>query len=453
MGIRLFISYSRDDKHWTYDLRRHLLEETDHDVWIDRRLQASADWWETILSEIERCDCLLYVLSPKSVQSIYCREEVRYALALNKPILPLLIKPCDYPFELNQQRVQYQNLTETANIDRVTRIIESAIVKILQDKYVSGKYQPRPASRPAEPQKQTNEVDTPQNDAKVQASVGATHQTPPATSVGTRHAVSETPPAPTPVKPRAIDLLPAPFAWCSVPAGKVLLVPDDSDKKNSYLKQDTWFDVPAFQMGKYPITNGQYAKFLQAGGYEQKSWWTADGWQQRQKEGWTQPRYWADSKWNGAEQPVVGVSWYESVAFCLWLSETTGEQIMLPTEQQWQRAAQGDEGRIYPWGKGWDAKRCNTKESGIGKTTPVRQYEGKGDSPFGVVDMAGNVWEWCLTDYYSGNQDINSQAISRGLRGGSWDYFSSFARAVYRLNSLPYYWYDYRGFRVVLLIS
>ena len=65
---------------------------------------------------------------------------------------------------------------------------------------------------------------------------------------------------------------------------------------------------------------------------------------------WSEPRFWNDSQWNGAQHPVVGVSWYEAVAFCLWLSDVTGERIMLPTEDQWQYAAQGDDGRTYPWG-------------------------------------------------------------------------------------------------------
>src|SRR5690606_32128020 len=118
------------------------------------------------------------------------------------------------------------------------------------------------------------------------------------------------------------------------------------------------FDVPAFAIAKYPITNAQYAKFIAAGGYNQRKWWTDAGWQARELgltwdgkptgKAWTQPRFWQDSEWNGAEFPVVGVSWYESVAFCLWLSEASSENIALPTEQQWQFAAQGSDGRVYP---------------------------------------------------------------------------------------------------------
>ncbi len=214
-----------------------------------------------------------------------------------------------------------------------------------------------------------------------------------------------------------------------------------------------WIDIPGkgYSIAKYPITNAQFAKFIEAGGYKQKKWWTDAGWTQREKDAWTQPRSWTDSQWNGAEQPVVGVSWYESVAFCLWLSETTGEKIMLPTENQWQYAAQGDDGRDYPWGKQWDASRCNNNvdQKGIGKTTPVTQYKGKGDSPFGVVDMAGNVWEWCLTDYNNKTNDMNSSATDRVLRGGSWiNSNSDFFRCDFRDWCYPHYWFDGWGFRI-----
>jgi formylglycine-generating enzyme required for sulfatase activity len=86
-------------------------------------------------------------------------------------------------------------------------------------------------------------------------------------------------------KPRskAYDLLPAPFDWCEIPAGKVTLIPGDSDKENSYLKSNTTFDVPAFAIAKYPVTNAQFAKFIEAGGYKTRKWWTADGWMTREK--------------------------------------------------------------------------------------------------------------------------------------------------------------------------
>jgi formylglycine-generating enzyme required for sulfatase activity len=227
-------------------------------------------------------------------------------------------------------------------------------------------------------------------------------------------------------KPTSLSIMPAPFAWIEIP------------KKG-------------YSIAKYPVTNVQFAKFIEAGGYRERKWWTNAGWQQREKGSWTQPRYWQDLKWNGAEQPVVGVSWYEAVAFCLWLSDAIGEKIMLPTEDQWQYAAQGDEGRTYPWGNDWDCKRCNNsvKPCDSHVTTHMRQYEGKGDSPFGVVDMAGNVWEWCLTDYDNKTNDINGNTEYRVLRGGSWGKLGpGWFRCSCRDFGGPHGWRYYVGVRV-----
>lgn len=233
------------------------------------------------------------------------------------------------------------------------------------------------------------------------------------------------PPAPKPARPRSIDLLPAPFAWVEIP------------KKG-------------YSIAKYPVTNAQFRLFVDApDGYNNARWWdySADAKQWRSGNGLQ------NTGFTGDDHPRTNVCWYEAVAFCLWLSEVTGEKIMLPTEDQWQYAAQGDDGRTYPWGNEWDGSRCNNNvgEKGIGKTTPVRQYEGKGDSPFGLVDMAGNVWEWCLTDYQSGANDISKSATYRVLRGGSWNYNNTDGfRCGLRGRNLPLNRNNYGGFRLSL---
>jgi len=121
---------------------------------------------------------------------------------------------------------------------------------------------------------------------------------------------------------------------------------------------------------------------------------------------------------NQPEQPVVGISWYEALAYCRWLSELTSQTITLPSEQQWQRAAQGDDGRLYPWGnEDPNENLCNWQRN-VDETTAVTQYPA-GASPYGVLDMCGNVWEWCLTGAESGTAEpVGKEA--RMLRGGSW---------------------------------
>lgn len=227
----------------------------------------------------------------------------------------------------------------------------------------------------------------------------------------------DTPAPPKPTKPRNEQILPPPFEWIKIPAGRGTMKTDES----------TTLEIPTqtYWISKYTVTNAQFAKFIEAGGYKTQKWWTEAGWAQREKDGWTEPRYWQDEKWNGADYPVVGVSWYEAIAFCQWLSDATGKNILLPTEAQWQYAAQGDDNRTYPWGNNWDCKRCHNsvKPCDQNQTAPVTAYSGRdaGDSPFGVVQMSGNVWEWCLTQYQSGSDSMNGTDV-RILRGGSWDY-------------------------------
>lgn len=241
---------------------------------------------------------------------------------------------------------------------------------------------------------------------------------------------------------KSVTLLPAPFAWVEIP-GK------------------------GYHIAKYPVTNAQYAKFIDTEGYNQRQWWTDAGWEAKEQgltldwgtgqavaadQPWTAPRFWNDSQFNGGAYPVVGISWYEALAYCRWLSDATGESINLPAEEQWQYAAQGDDGRTFPWGNEWDCTRCNNsvKPCQSSGTTPVQQYEGKGDSPFGVVDMSGNVWEWTLTEYESkANDDLNN-TNGRVIKGGGWFFFTAAdCRATFRYWDMPFGWYNFRGFRPV----
>lgn len=227
-------------------------------------------------------------------------------------------------------------------------------------------------------------------------------------------------------RPTSLSLMPAPFDWIEIP-GK------------------------GYSIAKYPVTNAQFQVFMDASdGYKDPKWWgyeaNAQAWRSE-----NQPA--RATGFPGDDHPRTNVTWYEAVAFCLWLSDVTGENIMLPTEEQWQYAAQGDDARDYPWGPKWDGSRCNNNVDGkgIGKTTPVRQYEGKtkGDSPFGVVDMAGNVWEWCLTDYDNKTNDINNDATLRVLRGGSWyNGLTGSFRCDCRGGGNPLGRYGFGGFRV-----
>ena len=254
----------------------------------------------------------------------------------------------------------------------------------------------------------------------------------------------------------AQDILPQPFDWITIPAGKVKILYDRNWKnlwKPDYRpdKFERTFDVAGFEIGKYPVTNAQFAKFVDAQGYHQREWWTDAGWKQRQQGGWTKPLYWHIPKWNKPDFPVVGVSWYEASAFCQWLSAATGENVRLPTEQEWQHAAQGESDRDVAWdGVNDEEMRCNWEGFwDTDGTTPVTQFEGKGDSPYGVVDMTGNVWEWCCNTYETDEANPEGTAI-RVAPGGGWVLIYSYEvniRVTDRMGLSPHHRLNYLGFR------
>jgi formylglycine-generating enzyme required for sulfatase activity len=217
-------------------------------------------------------------------------------------------------------------------------------------------------------------------------------------------------------------------------------------------------DLPLFRIGLYPVTNEEYAQFVNDGGYTEKwkTCWTDAGWRYVQDYSLCGPRGWDAVPDERNHHPVVGVSLYEAWAYCTWLRAMTGQRFVLPSEAQWEKAARGKDGRRYPWGNEWASERCNSAEAGIGHTTPVTQYP-DGRSPYGLYDMAGNVWEWCnsTSDSYpycseDGREDP-CRCTVRIVRGGSWFELHSFLRCAFRNHFTESFRGDHLGFRVAEL--
>lgn len=214
-------------------------------------------------------------------------------------------------------------------------------------------------------------------------------------------------------------------------------------------KDQRTVSLDAFAISKYPITNAQYEAFVQDGGYNEKQWrscWTKEGLKWKGSASVIGP-----SKFGGAfdlpNHPVVGVSWYKAVAYCNWLSQKLGQQISLPTEEQWERAARHTDRRRYPWGDQITPDHANYDETGIGTTTAVGIFP-KGRSECGALDLSGNVWEWCLNEYSNPERvQLEGDAI-RFLRGGSWFNNQDDAAAPVRDNHHPSDRTDDVGFRV-----
>lgn len=221
----------------------------------------------------------------------------------------------------------------------------------------------------------------------------------------------------------ARNLISKSLEWIKIPQGEITVKGD----RFSYIPEDFQKNVfvEKFSITKYPVTNLQYAPYVSATGRT--------------------PEYWTNTKFNKPRQPVVGVSSFDVMKYCDWLSGQLGYEVTIPTEYQWQRSAQGNDGREYPWGNRWNARFANTDEK-IKHTTDVHKYP-KGASPYGVMDMAGNVWEWCFVEAEM-DEFVNSSVV---LCGGSWLNYSMFATVNARNIRLPNMDYTDVGFRLLRL--
>jgi len=221
--------------------------------------------------------------------------------------------------------------------------------------------------------------------------------------------------------------------WVEIPAGAFL-----------YQGKET-IELPRFFLARYPITNAQYQSFIDAGGYAEAPWW----------QDLERPKL-EESRWRQPNRPRTDVDWYEATAFCRWLSAQICYEIRLPDEREWERAAAGSEGREFPWGRGYRPGHANVDEKGasdgpwyLAQTTAVGIYP-QGASEEGVLDLSGNVWEWCRNKYENPEQvAVDTSGEPRVLRGGSWSDLPGFARASDRFRYPPDDRYGYFGFRVL----
>jgi formylglycine-generating enzyme required for sulfatase activity len=227
-----------------------------------------------------------------------------------------------------------------------------------------------------------------------------------------------------------------------IPPGEFLMGEDTrryavGDPTYNYApKHQVYLD--AFYMDKYEVTTARYAKFLEAS--------------QRPT-----PRFWSEVKLDtDGDRPVIGVRWEDADAYCNWVGKR------LPTEAEWEKAARGPDGRKYPWGDEAPSRSLASYDwpgvrfwQGYGTLSPVGSYE-EGKSPYGIYDLAGNVWEW-VADWYNRNYYLTgpkenpkgpATGKERVVRGGSWRHAPELLRSSYRNHyepsALPF---TYLGFR------
>ena len=187
--------------------------------------------------------------------------------------------------------------------------------------------------------------------------------------------------------------------------------------------------LPAFRIDKYEVTVSEYRSYMEATGKPA-------------------PRELENSRLNQPRQPIVSVSWQDAKDYCLWADKR------LPTEMEWEKAARGADKRNYPWGNEPDRLNANIRGNGddYRNTSPVGKFP-EGASPYGVMDMSGNVWEWTENWYqpHPGNEypnDLYGQRF-KVIKGGSWDSNLDLARPAIRGKATPDQKKNYIGFRCV----
>jgi iron(II)-dependent oxidoreductase len=214
-----------------------------------------------------------------------------------------------------------------------------------------------------------------------------------------------------------------------IPAGEFIAGNDEGEESEKPARK-VWVD--AFYIDKYEVTNSQFREFVRSTNHRP-------------------PVFLYQKRLGVDNQPVVGVSWYDAVAYAKW----TGKR--LPTEAEWEKAARGIDGRKYPWGTVWDKEKNNSAESKMMQPAPVGSFPG-GASPFGVMDMAGNVWEWTadwfVNNYYTFAPSKNPKGArfgtTRSVRGGSWVESPELLTTSYRKGVLPTLRTSNTGFRCVM---
>jgi formylglycine-generating enzyme required for sulfatase activity len=418
--LRVFLCHSSSDKPSVRQLYQKLSAEGWMDVWLDEeKLLPGQDWDYEIDRALDNSDAVIVTLSTGSVSKEgYVQKELRFALdvALEKPegtifILPVRLDDCERPrrlrsiqgidyFPPERREMAYARLRRSLELrakalDIVTETAESTPVSV----------------------KSTDEG------SEVRSNGGMPQ-------------VSS--------HPSIIKLAPGGHAvytfgdmeFVEVPAGKFLMGSSDQDEEKPQHIVDIPYD---YYIARFPVTNAQYAAYEKAKAI-------------------IHPVSASEKK---GDHPVVNVSWNDAMAYCQWWNDLrrnelpSGVVLRLPTEAEWEKAARGTDGLIYPWGNTFDKNKCNIDEGGKNDTTPVGAYSPQGDSPYGVADMAGNVWEWTHSLFepypYEAGDGREDENVSRHhvQRGGSFIGTDQLARATSRYRGDPSF-LDFVGFRVVV---
>jgi formylglycine-generating enzyme required for sulfatase activity len=496
----IFISYSHLDKAYAHKLHRYLLEQG-FDAWIDDRIDYGSRWPREIEKRLNESLAFILIMSPNSYESEWVQNELSLARQLHKPIFPLLLKgdvwwhlqttqyvdvkdgklpptrffvqlaevaPRDHDSsedeleELRSQAIRlelsgnfYDALQTYYKIRQIDPLFPGIDNKIKQ---LEDETRPRPRIEIEPEIRKKSKVEKgsvqPVNLRIIGGVLGIIfivivsvlvainqHPSTPVPAATTTFTVlsfpteSSTPEPPTIIPISTPSIFPTMISpkdgmkLLFVPAGNFLMGSTDADPLASYDEkpQHTVY-LDAFWIDQTDVTNKMYALCVAHNACQPPSNISST----------THPNYYGNS--GSDNYPVVYVSWSDTTAYCKWAGRR------LPTEAEWEKAARGTDGSIYPWGNDVPNNTLLNYNSIVGDTTTVGSYS-SGASPYGVLDMAGNVaqWvnDWYRSDYYStlGDNASNPQGPGTGdgrvLRGGSWYDSNIYIRSARRSWSDP----------------
>jgi len=371
----LFISHASTDDDFV-DRLADSLRGNGLDTWVDHQnIAPGKDWDSEVEQAINACELLMFIVTKASLDSDNCTDEWSHALSQNKLIIPVMLEADlandDLPMRLKRRQwVDFRGEYDNAFGELISWLGLEGKTAVLR------------------PPVDFFDEERDKSTAKMSRKT----------------------------------ILPL-LEWIDIPRGTVILEHEGVEAS---------YQVAGFRIARYPVTVQQFGYFIREGGYQNRDFWTILGWNWKTENNVTLPAFWEQDPWHVDKHPVVGVSWYEAIAFCRWLSTKSSDVVTLPDELQWQRAAQGGTDRFYPWGDEF-SPYANTREMNLQTTTPVDRFE-QGQSGYGVFDMSGNVWEWCLNEWGTENT-IGAVALEseapRTMRGGSYSDDTNFASVTH----------------------
>ncbi|MFZ5908694.1 MAG: SUMF1/EgtB/PvdO family nonheme iron enzyme [Chloroflexota bacterium] len=436
--LRVFLCHSSYDKPAVRALYQRLRAEGWIDPWLDEeKLLPGQQWKIEIPRAVRESDVVIVCLSKTSITAEgYVQAEIKFALdvALEKPegaiyLIPARIEDCDVPYSLRDWH--WVNLFDTHGFDLLSRSLKLRAESLGLDYGPVGRASsPAKAPAPQKSQAAGRSGGTPKPLLRP-----ASPEKAPASPKG--QAFSLTYEAPAPLGKITLS---NGMEFLRVPAGAFLMGSADDDQlAYDDEKPQHSVEIPYdYWMARFPITNALYDAYVKAKGNKHP----VDDWEKKK------------------DHPVVSVSWKDAMAYCRWLEDAMraelppGLVLRLPTEAEWEKAARGIDGRLYPWGRIFAKNKCNTLEGGRGSTTPVGRYSPGGDSPFGCADMSGNIWEWMHSLWKTypymveDGREAEDASGHHVLRGGSFYGNVRGVRCAFRGRSDPDLRDAYVGFRL-----